>query len=461
MQSRVIVQGVPLLVNDVREQVRDERGTFYDVDREGTIRPVPESGPPGTQAAMMVPVREEGAVVGVVQLMSDRVTYTSDQLEVFEALVGQLATAVRNFRLQNERRRLEAAETAARAVATEREQAAHVLDIVGDGIFLVDGEDVIRTWNRTASSVTKLPSNEVLGKGASAVFEEWDGLKGQIPVSDTETATRAVTLPVHLGESDLWLSFVAVRGVGGTVYAFRDVTAERELEQQKADFISIVSHELRTPLTGIYGAAQTLLFRADELPRAQRQALLELVADQAERLTQITAELLLAGRLERGDVTIENRTVDLRDVIHSATEVARARTEAPTVAVDAPEPPPPVHGDPDRIEQVLVNLIDNALKYGQEPVSVTVASGPGTVRVAVRDGGPGIPSSEHERIFEKFYRGGPSLTRSVTGTGLGLYIARELVERMGGRLQVRSAPGSGTTFELELPRAESFTGARL
>ena len=94
---------------------------------------------------------------------------------------------------------------------------------------------------------------------------------------------------------------------------------------------------------------------------------------------------------------IESRTVDLRDVIRSATEVARARTEAPAVSVDAPEPPPPVHGDPDRIEQVLVNLIDNALKYGQQPVSVSIDSAPGTARVFVRDAGPGIPSSEQRQ----------------------------------------------------------------
>ena len=104
--------------------------------------------------------------------------------------------------------------------------------------------------------MTKLPSQDVVGKPATAVFEQWSALKEQIPVSKPDAAARSVALPVRLHEQDLWLSFVAVRGAEGTVYAFRDVTAERELEQQKTDFISIVSHELRTPLTGIYGAAQ-------------------------------------------------------------------------------------------------------------------------------------------------------------------------------------------------------------
>src|SRR5919199_5998548 len=127
MQSRVIVTGEPLLVNDVPEVVQGP-GVYYDVDREGTMRRIPETGPPKTRAALMVPVKLEGAVVGVVQLMSDRAEYSAEELELMEGLVGQMAAAVRNARLQRERTRLEAAEAAARAGAAEREQAAYVLE---------------------------------------------------------------------------------------------------------------------------------------------------------------------------------------------------------------------------------------------------------------------------------------------------------------------------------------------
>src|SRR5438270_12833819 len=140
MQSRVIVSVEPLLVNDVPEVVQHEPGIYYDVDREGTMRKVPEAGAPKTRAALMVPVKHEGAVVGVVQVMSDRARYGTEQLELVEGLVGQMAAAVRNARLQKERRRLEAAEAAALAVAAEREQAAYVLRAVGGGIFLLDRE---------------------------------------------------------------------------------------------------------------------------------------------------------------------------------------------------------------------------------------------------------------------------------------------------------------------------------
>ena len=114
---------------------------------------------------------------------------------------------------------------------------------------------------------------------------------------------------------------------------------------------------------------------------------------------------------------------------------------------------PRASGDRDRIQQVLLNLIDNAVKYGSGPVGVRVEGASGVVRIAVADSGPGIPHQEQQSIFEKFYRSDPQLTRAPGGTGLGLYIARELAKRMGGRLDVRSQPGAGATFVFELPRA--------
>src|SRR5919108_195086 len=138
MQSRVILTGEPELFNDVPQRVTQVDGVYYNVDAEGHVEKIPESGPARTTAAMMVPVEDAGRVVGVVQLMTDTGTYSEDDLGLFDGLVAQMGAAVRNARLQQERRRLEAAEAAALAVAREREQAAHVADAVGDGIFLPD-----------------------------------------------------------------------------------------------------------------------------------------------------------------------------------------------------------------------------------------------------------------------------------------------------------------------------------
>src|SRR5919198_1011420 len=299
MQSEVIRTGKSLLVNDVGERVSSGEGTFYDVDSEGTVRKVPDLGPTRVQAAMMVPVKHEKRVVGVVQLMSDRQTYTQDELEVVEGLVAQMGAAVRTARLHEERRRAEAAEAVARAAAAQREQSARLLEAVGDGIFFVDRDGFVRFWNRAAELIVGLMADDVRGRPAAEVIPGWEAV----------------------GERELWLSFVAVRTFRGVVYAFRDQTAEHELDNAKSDFIATVSHELRTPMTAVYGAARTLLRPDVELDAEDSRALLEMIATQAERLAQITEEVLLASRLERGAVTVEQEPVDVADI---ARETVRA-----------------------------------------------------------------------------------------------------------------------------------------
>ena len=454
MQSRVITSGEPLVFNDVPERVRDPRGTYYDVGREGTLRKVPESGPPGTRAAMMVPVKHEGAVVGVVQLMSNSVEYAAEELEIFAGLVAQMAAAVRNARLQEERRRLEAAEAAARAVAAEREQAANVLNAVGEAIFLVDTDGVVRLWNRAAELVTGVPAARACNRAIREVFAEWDALVPEIPLADDGSAARAATVPADVRDRELWLSFVAVRSADGVVYAFRDVTDERRLEEEKSDFIATVSHELRTPMAGVHGAAQTLLRRDSELTNDHRRELVEMIATQSERLVRITEEVLLATQIDRGELSVEREAVDVGALARATVEAMRTQLPEPVVVeVDVGPDVAVAAGAPARLQQVLVNLLDNAAKYGDTPITIRVDAADGVVRISVADAGPGLTLAEQQRIFEKFYRAGPQLTRTSGGTGLGLYISRELVQRMGGRLAVYSEPGAGATFVVELPRA--------
>ena len=463
MQSRVIVQGEPLLFNDVAEVVQDPGGTYYDVDREGNVRKLPDSGPPGSAAAMMVPVKHEGRVVGVVQVMANSGAYTQEQLELADGLVQQMAAAVRNVRLQKEQRRLAAAEAAARAVAAERERAAFVLDLVGDGIFLVDEDGIVRLWNRAAAQHTGLSAEDACEKPLTDLFPDWPALVARIPISEHGEPTRSMTLPVAVGARDLWLSFVAVRGEGGTVYAFRDLTSERRLDEEKSDLISTISHELRTPMAAVYGAAQTLLRRESELTPEQKRQMLEMVVEQAARLSHITEAVLLATQLDRGTLSVETEPVDLGELARSTVETMRSHLPA-TAEVDVDVAPDVgiATGARDRIQQVLVNLLDNAVKYGGDtPVQVRVEPAHGLVRLVVADSGPGISQAEQARIFEKFYRAGPELTRASGGTGLGLYISRELVQRMGGRLDVRSEPGAGSAFVVELPSAEHDVAAHL
>jgi two-component system phosphate regulon sensor histidine kinase PhoR len=455
MQSQVIVGGEPILFNDVAERVQQVEGRYYNVDREGTMEVISGTEEAGTTAAMMVPVKLEGRVVGVVQVMCDSGVYSSAQLELVEGLVAQMAAAVRNARLQKERRRLEAAEAAARAVAAEREQAAQVLDAIGEGVFLLDGDGVVRLWNRAAEAVTGLSDEEARGRRLEELIRGWDALAQAIPVSHAGVSAQSATVPMEVRGRDLWLSFVAVRSGGGVVYAFRDVTGERRLEEEKSDFVATISHELRTPMAAVFGAAETLLRRDLELEPEQRRALLEMIARQAHRLGQITEDVLLTRNLDRGEVQLERRPVDVAELVRATVSTLESRQADPVaVDVEVDEDAALVSGDSDRIQQVLVNLLDNAFKYGGKgPIAVRVENANGSVRVSVADTGPGILPADAELIFEKFFRADPQLTYAPGGTGLGLYISRELAQRMGGSLEVVSSPGAGATFVLELPRA--------
>ena len=456
MQSRVIVTGEPLLVNDVPEHVKQPGGVYYDVDREGRLRKLPEEGAPGVQAAMMLPVKYEGNVVGVVQLNNADAEYDAEQLELAEGLIGLMAAAVHNARLHQTAQTEAAARARAEAIAAEREHATRVLEAVGDGVFLVDDDGVIRFWNRAAELGTGRFGEVVRGQSVSAVFEGWDQVAEEIPVSEGSTAAQPVTVPVDVDGRELWLSFVAVRSPGGVVYAFRDLTVERGLEQAKSELIATISHELRTPMTAVLGAAKTLLRTDIELSPERRRELLEMIGAQGTRLTQITEEVLIASRLDRGDLRLDHERVVVGDVVQAAVDAMREHLPGSiSLSVKGDTNGGTAIGDRNRIEQVLVNLIDNAIKYSPRGGEVIVSSQetPAAVRVEVHDEGLGIPLTEQDAIFEKFYRHDAHRTHVTGGTGLGLYICRELVRRMDGRIGVRSQPGVGSTFFFELPRA--------
>ena len=265
-------------------------------------------------------------------------------------------------------------------------------------------------------------------------------------------------MPVEFGGRELWISGSGVGFEEGTVYAFRDLTEEKALEEMKADFVATVSHELRTPLAAIYGSAQTIRRTDIELDPEIREQLLGVIASESDRLGTIVNDLLVAGRLDADQLPVTVEQCDPAEL--AATVVESARTHLPENVVldlDVAERIPSVVADPGQLHQVLVNLVDNAIKYSPEggPVVLSVANGDGSIRFSIADTGLGIPASEHRRIFEKFYRLDPDMTRGIGGTGLGLYICRELVRRMDGKIWVESKPGQGSTFFVDLPAART------
>ena len=410
--------------------------------------------PAGTASLICVPLRSRGRSLGALTLAraAPGPVYGADELQVAEDLAGRIGVAIDRMRLHRE--------------VEERADAERVLTYVADAVLLVDRTGVVRLWNPAAERITGIPASEVVGLPADDKIGGWREAVESVPVSTSpDPGHLEVMVPIEGVNRERWVSISGVRFFGGTVYAFRDVTEVRQLEQLKVDFIATASHELRTPLAAVYGAAQTLLRHDFALDEAGRVRFVSLIAEESDRLGRIVNEILLANQLDAGRIDLGTEAFDPAELLERVVDAARVHAP-PTIKLERviPSDVPHVSADRDKVRQVLVNLIENAVKYSPDGGRIEVGietrepSRPESVVFYVKDEGLGIPQEEQARIFEKFYRLDPQMTRGVGGTGLGLYICSELVSRMGGQIWVESKEGEGSTFLLELPaEVASFT----
>jgi signal transduction histidine kinase len=235
------------------------------------------------------------------------------------------------------------------------------------------------------------------------------------------------------------------------------LTRQRVLDQVKDEFIAVISHEIRTPLASVYGGALTLEQRGDLSDETQRR-LIGIIRSESTRLKRLVDDVLCASRLESRPIGPNGKPADPVEVLHEVAETA-TETAPPNVSVvTRPEEGlPQVASDADQLRHVLSNLVDNAIKYSPDGGTVEVVARqlPGRVSFAVKDEGIGVPEEERERIFEKFTRLDPHMTRGIGGTGLGLYICHEIVTQLGGGIWVTGNDGRGSTFGFEIPIAST------
>jgi PAS domain S-box-containing protein len=308
-------------------------------------------------------------------------------------------------------------------------------------------------WNAAAERITGVPSEEALGHAVPEVLQR--ELR-----SESGGAAGDRLLPIRRGDNEVWLSLTEAvmrdpaGETAGRIFAFRDISAERVVEQMRSDFVSTVSHELRAPLTSIYGFAATLLREDVQFEEEERNVFLIYIESEAQRLTTIVDKLLSVARLDAGDLQLEVAPVDVRSLVSEVVDHARDEEKVDggghEFVLDLPDAPLPARTDSDKLRQVLLNLVDNAVRFSPEGGTVTVGARrrSETIVLSVADQGVGIPDNEQERIFSKFYRVGDAQTG---GTGVGLFIAQGLVSALGGRITVQSTEGRGSSFIVELP----------
>ena len=263
------------------------------------------------------------------------------------------------------------------------------------------------------------------------------------------------------GPSELWfqVSAAAIKnqegGRLGTLLVFHDLTRLKQLERTREEFIANVSHELRTPLSHIKGYTETLLGGAKDDPEVATR-FLHTIARNAERLQLLIEDLLTISELESGRVTLKLQPLPLQSVVGKVFDDFKTRAEAKTVTLTNSTSGVKVNADAIRLEQVLSNLVDNAIKYGRTGGNVTIgarSADDGKVEVFVRDDGPGLPADSLERVFERFYRVDKGRSREQGGTGLGLAIVKHIVQSHGGTVWAKSEAGRGATFYFTLPVA--------
>ena len=343
------------------------------------------------------------------------------------------------------------------SVALEKERSVAILSNIADGIVAVDREGHVVLWNAAAEAITGVPEAEALGHPPGEVLQRELESPGESPAGER-------LLPIRRGGEEIWLSLTEAvmrdpaGAVAGRIFAFRDISAERVVEQMKSEFVSSVSRELRSPLTSIYGFAETLL-RDDVLfGEEERSTFLGYIASEAGRLTSIVDRLLSVARLDSGDLQVNLAPTDVGALV---TEVVRSAehtlaTGGHRFVLELPPERLQVDADREKLRQIVTDLVENAVKYspGGGTVTVSVRRRDDVVEVQVDDEGIGVPESEQELIFRKFYRAASqSRDLSSGGTGLGLFIARELLAAMRGRIWVRPREERGSSFVFTLPLA--------
>jgi PAS domain S-box-containing protein len=397
-------------------------------------------------------VRER--VIGVIFIFRNyRGGFSSNDRALLQSFADQAAIAVQNARLYTQ-------------VSQEKQRMDALLDSAADGILILSPDHIIERCNPAFSRMVGRPTGDIRGKPHEEILDlgkQKDGTSlenaeaGGWPLTPNATLYTegdlqrpdGVNLPVGITYAPLVSSEGNLVNIIATV---RDISRFREAEELKSTFISVISHELKTPVALIKGYVSTLRREDAAWDRKIIQDSLEVIEEEADRLTQLIDNLLDASRLQAGALSINRSDVALEVLASRMSERFRTQTNVHLIIVDFPEDFPIILADEDRISQVISNLISNGIKYSQNGGEIKIQGRvlPTQVVVCVSDQGPGIAPGDIPYIFDRFYRA-EDASRTTKGAGLGLYLSKAVVEAHGGKIWADPKPGDGARICFSLP----------
>lgn len=427
-----------------------------------------EGGQAVVRSALVVPLMVADDVLGALLLTHPDINHFNEaHLRLVEAAAAQVATAINNAELYRMIR--ESAERLGQMLRAQQEEASKsqsILEAVADGVMVADRQGRIILFNAAAERILGLERSATLGRstddllglygaaGSSwvSVVREWTSsarMRIQTPSLEQRLQIEDHHVRVHVSPVMMGDEFL------GTVSIFRDVTKEVEVDRAKSEFVSTVSHELRTPMTSIKGYADLLLLGAAGQVSDEQRHFLTIIKSNADRLSDLVADLLSISRIESGRVELDIKPLRLDALIEQVVASLRGNIEAKrqTITVELPPDLPAVNADHDRVIQILTNLIGNANKYTREggAIIVRATAKDGMVQTDIQDTGIGIAPEDQPKVFDRFFRSDDSYVQESAGTGLGLAIVKQLVQMHHGEIWLESELGVGTVFSFTLP----------
>jgi PAS domain S-box-containing protein len=437
----------------------------YDVRRDPVFRHG-FMAQEGLKSAAFVPIMsKKDEPLGLMMVGGSKFhEFSEREMNLLQTFGSHLGSALENAQLYDE-------------VNKGKRYIENLLENAGDAIVSTDLEDRILTWNRGAEIIMGYSKAEVIGQHLSILvppdrFHELEEMRAKVEISGALRGIEVRSKKKNGGIIYLSLSISPIREVGGKIVGFlrvaKDVTEKRryerrlkELDKMKSDFVSNVSHELRTPLTSIKGSVDNMLDGLTGSLNEKQVRYLARIKSNSDRLSRLINDLLDLSRIESGRVEVRSTTLSLTALAEEVAEHLRSLAAEKLITIEVPSTNPQVTAwaDRDKVTQILINLIGNAVKFTPQNGKVTVAlekNGDDYVQISVDDTGPGILPEEKNKIFSKFYQLADVDKQKPKGSGLGLAISKALVEMHGGRIWVESEVGKGSTFSFTLPARQPF-----